>query len=303
MPYINYVEKDFRKPSLAIIGGARKIIKEYAAQGFSLTLRQLYYQFVARAWIENTQRSYKRLGSIINDARLAGYVDWAAIEDRTRRLEKLEHWDSPASVLKTAARLFRRDRWADQQVRIEVWIEKEALAGVFEPICKELEVPFFCCRGYPSQSEVWSASQRLIEYQDAGQQPIILHFGDHDPSGMDMTRDIVDRMELFGVDLLLHRMALNIEQVEEFKPPPNPAKLTDSRAGDYVARYGWSSWELDALNPTTLAHLVSEQVLDYRDEEVWDASVEKDEEDVATLKWVSSNWGKVRTLSQDDSND
>lgn len=296
MPRITYVEKDFRAATLVAIDQANSIIMEYQAQGFDLTLRQIYYQFVSRALIPNTQQSYKRLGSIINDGRLAGLIDWEAIVDRTRELEELNWWTDPTSILRASARDFRRDRWATQPTRIEVWIEKEALAGVFEPICEELEVPFFCCRGNTSQSEMWVGAQRFIEYREAGQECVILHFGDHDPSGMDMTRDIRDRMEMFQTDLTVRRLALNMDQVEEFGPPPNPTKMSDSKAEKYVDQYGHSSWELDALEPSTLSHLVEDEVLSYRDDELWDVAMEKDEDDVATLSWSAKNWAKVNKL-------
>ena len=160
-------------------------IAEYAAQGYDLTLRQLYYQFVSRDLLPNRQSEYKRLGDIINDARLAGLVDWEAIVDRTRNIRALSHWSDPASIVKAAANSFAVDKWADQPKRVEVWIEKDALVGVFEPVCEELDVPLFSCRGYTSQSEVWGAAQRLEKYLMADQEVVILHIGDHDPSGLD----------------------------------------------------------------------------------------------------------------------
>src|SRR5215467_8357308 len=155
------------------------------------------YQFVSRDPLPNRQSEYKRLGDIINDARLAGLVDWGAIVDRTRNIRALSHWSDPAAIVEAAANRFAVDKWADQPRRVEVWIEKDALVGVFEPVCDELDVPLFSCRGYTSQSEVWGAAQRLERYLMAGQEVVILHFGDHDPSGLDMTRDIRERLRLF----------------------------------------------------------------------------------------------------------
>ena len=225
-PYIEYVSKNFRASTVALIDQANSIIEEYQAEGYMLTLRQLYYQFVARDLITNTQESYNRIGAVVNNGRLAGLIDWEAIEDRTRNLEYLATWSSPNSIVRSCARDFRTDKWARQPVRIEVWIEKEALAGVFERVCEDLEVPFFCCRGYTSQSEMWNASQRLIDYSENDQEIHLLHFGDHDPSGIDMTRDILDRLELFDCPLTVKRLALNMDQVDEHGPPPNPAKVT-----------------------------------------------------------------------------
>lgn len=287
MSRIAYIDKSFRGSSLQIIAQANQICAEYAAQRFDLTLRQLYYQFVARDLLPNTQQSYKRLGKIINDARLAGYLDWDYIVDRTRNLRGLPSWTSPASIIRSSAYGYRIDKWAQQPYRIEVWIEKEALIGVFTRICNELEVDFFACRGYVSQSELWRAAERHISYERDEQETIVLHFGDHDPSGMDMTRDIQDRLWLFGANTEVRRIALNMDQIDHYQPPPNPAKLTDARAQSYIAEYGYESWELDALEPTVLAGLVEQEVLDLRSELEWtEASVEEDGHK-QILRWLS----------------
>lgn len=154
MPLVCYVEKRFNPATLDVIARANEIIAEYAEQGFALTLRQLYYQFVARALLRNKQTEYKRLGSIVNDARLAGLIDWDHIQDRTRNLLSNSHWTDPAEIIDSAARSFEVDKWTGQEWRPEVWIEKDALLGVIEGVCVELDVPFFSCRGYTSQSEM-----------------------------------------------------------------------------------------------------------------------------------------------------
>jgi hypothetical protein len=276
---------------LALVAQANSICANFQAQGYDLTLRQLYYQFVAGAIIPNNERSYKNLGNTIDRARLAGFLDWDYINDRTRNLESLGHWTSPGDILDTVADQFRVDHWTDQPTRIEVWVEKEALAGVIERVARRNDVSYFSCRGYVSQSEMWGAAQRLGQYINQGQNVVILHLGDHDPSGIDMSRDIEARLKKFiagdaAQDILdeyqiedqlvdlgndcnlgypdepieIRRIALNMAQVRQYNPPPNPAKLTDSRAGDYIARYGNSSWELDALSPATLDALIQSEI-------------------------------------------
>ena len=296
MPKIGYITKRFRESSLQRIDEANGIINEYIEAGYKLTLRQLYYQFVSRDLIPNSQKEYKRLGSLINDARLAGHIDWEAIEDRTRNLESLAHWNSPSDIVNAIAYQYRTERWANQPYRVEVWIEKEALAGVFQRVCQELDVPFFSCRGYTSQSEMWSAAQRLMSYEAEDQQVVILHFGDHDPSGIDMTRDIRDRLRLFGVDLDLRRMALNMDQVDQYGPPPNPAKMTDSRFESYIAAYGDSSWELDALEPAVLSDLVRLGVESVLDNVQWESDTNDMEHERSTLRNVSRRWNEVTDL-------
>ena len=291
MPHIRYIAWEPARKSQELIVRANSIIDEYAAQGFDLTLRQLYYQFVARGWLENKQSNYKRLGDIVNKARLAGLIDWNAIVDRTRSLHKLASWDDEGEIVQASANSFRTDRWARQPFRIEVWIEKEALAGVFQRVCDELHVPFFAARGYPSQSSVWRAAQRIKQWD---QKVVVLHFGDHDPSGIDMTRDIQDRLWTFGCEMDLQRLALNMDQVDEHQPPPNPAKVTDSRYEGYVVEYGEESWELDALEPSILADLVRSKVEEIRDQDLWDDATEEDEESQRILGLVADNYEEVK---------
>ena len=330
MPRLHYVDHDFGPKALEVIRQANAIIAVYAAQGYDLTLRQLYYQFVSRDLIPNRQSEYKRLGDIINDARLAGLVDWEAIVDRTRSIRALPHWSDPAAIVRAAAASFAVDKWADQPQRVEVWIEKDALVGVFEPVCQELDVPLFSCRGYTSQSEVWGAAQRLEAYLQDGQEVVILHFGDHDPSGLDMTRDIEDRLRLFllhdwvrfegdnrsdmpreelkawlirehpnyGWDsrLDVRRLALTGGQVQQYSPPPNPAKSTDARYRKYANEHGDQSWELDAREPTVLGQLVLDEIDAIFDHDRWDAAVERENAGAARLEAVSQRWPEIEGL-------
>ncbi|MGW1813314.1 hypothetical protein ACWCQM_07045 [Streptomyces sp. NPDC002125] len=296
MPRITYVEKKFSTASLDLIQTADSICADYARQGFDLTLRQLYYQFVARGFIANKQTEYKRLGSIVNDARLAGLLDWGYIVDRTRNLRGLSHWENPGSVIQSAAYGYRTERWADQPHRVEVWIEKDALVGVISGVCQRNDVDYFSCRGYTSQSELWGAARRLRKYEQQGQKPIVIHLGDHDPSGVDMTRDIADRLELFGAQAEVRRIALNMDQVEAHQPPPNPAKLTDSRARGYIAEHGDSSWELDALEPSMLDRLIEDEIWAYRDAGLWTSATESMERERSLLEAVSSRWAEVAAL-------
>lgn len=275
-----FIHKNFRDKTIAIITVANRIIEEYAAQGFSLTVRQLYYQFVARDMIANTMRSYKNLASIINDGRLAGYIDWSAIEDRTRNLESRYHEESPSGAIENALKFYNLDLWENQPRRVEVWIEKEALTGVIAKTCRMYDVPYFACRGYVSQSETYAAYQRSLEH------PLtILHLGDHDPSGIDMTRDNLERLaHVMGGDVELKRIALNMAQVEEYDPPPNPAKVTDSRWADYMGEFGPSSWELDALEPSVINKLIETEIALLTDTELMSDRLVEQKEDRDTLR-------------------
>ena len=262
---------NFRKKSLAIIETANDIIDEYAADGLTLTLRQLYYQFVARDLLPNKQSSYDNLGRTISDGRLAGLIDWAAIEDRTRFLRGRNNWDNPAQMIRSRARSYSIDMWENQDNRLEVWIEKDALIGVIERVCHNNDVDYFACRGYVSQSELYEAGKRIERYRAEGRDTVVVHLGDHDPSGIDMTRDNEERLCMFsGGYVDVRRIALNYDQVLKYSPPPNPAKMSDSRAADYVARHGYSSWELDALEPRVLQRLIQDIIDEHKDPDAWE---------------------------------
>jgi len=285
VPRIRYRDFGFRKDRLELIEQANTIIREYGLQGFDLTLRQLYYQFVSRDLIENNERSYKRIGNMVNDGRLAGLIDWNAIVDRTRALEALSHWQDAEEIIASCAAQFRLDKWEDQPVRVEVWVEKEALAGVIESACDPLDVPYFSCRGYVSQSEMWKAARRMRD-----RHTIVLYLGDHDPSGIDMTRDVRDRLTEFGGSVEVKRIALNMDQIQQYSPPPNFAKLSDSRAADYVDQFGTDSWELDALEPKVMVDLITTEVKAVMDERAFADTCELQQEARGDIAAVAENW-------------
>lgn len=278
--YIRYRDIKFTAETLEVIHAACRIIKEYETAGYALTLRQLYYQFVARDLLANKQSNYDRLGGIVSDGRLAGLISWTAIEDRARNLQGLTTFDGPAHCVRSAAAGYRIDMWANQDFRPEVWIEKDALTGVISGICNKLRVDFFACKGYNSQSEQWRAGRRFADYYRKGQRPIVFHLGDHDPSGIDMTRDNQERLSMFaGTQVMVQRLALNMSQIEELRPPPNPVKMTDSRQFKYVEQFGYECWELDALSPDRVEALIEDAVLRIRNHEAWDEALRLEAED------------------------
>jgi hypothetical protein len=289
-----YKHFEFRAPALAMIDVMNEICEDYMQQGFVLTVRQLYYQLVARGHIENTERSYKRTTGLVNDARLAGLMDWDAIEDRTRAFIKRGRWGSANEILASVAKQFHMDLWAGQPYRVHVIVEKEALAGVLEGVCRQYDVPLLAARGYPSGTVLREFAQ--VDLQQCGEQrqtPVILHFGDHDPSGIDMSRDLEMRIAMFnecGEAVEFERLALNMPQIEELKPPPNPAKVTDSRFASYAQEYGDESWELDALSPSYLVDLVQRNVTRYIEDYIWDERVKEIEGIKARLQKTAENF-------------
>lgn len=241
-----------------------RIVQEYRQAGYRLTLRQLYYQFVARDIIPNKEAEYRKLGNVVSKMRLSGLLDWDAIEDRNRSPETPSEWDTIQDLADTAANAFRLPRWEGQDNYCELWVEKAALAGVLAPLAREYHVTLMVNRGYSSQSAMYESAKRIMNacYAD-DKAATIFYLGDHDPSGQDMVRDIRDRLLMFTRDrlaLTVECIALTTDQVEEYSPPPNPTKLTDSRAPDYIHRHGHECWEVDALDPETLQTIIRESL-------------------------------------------
>jgi hypothetical protein len=310
-----FVAWDPEPETLAVVKRANRLVDEYRRQGFTLTLRQIYYQFVSknlfpadRRWTltgnnkwerdpqgtPNATPNYKWLAEIINRGRLAGLIDWAAFEDRLRNVERPAVWDSPTEILEAVAAQYQRNPWDDQKYRPEVWIEKDALGGVIEPVCKRWRVPFLACRGYMSQSEQYAAGKRFAGYIDDGRIPIVLHLGDHDPSGLNMTDDNRGRLAMFAEsDVEIRRLALNMDQVRQFNPPPNPAKETDSRFASYSEQFGDESWELDALEPRTINDIIEHELRGLIDMDAWGEVMAKEKTDLRALSEIADDWEAV----------
>lgn len=295
MPKIQYKEINFRGKSLELIKLINQVVDEYSSQGYELTLRQTYYQLVARGYIPNNERSYKNIGNLINDGRLAGLIDWHSITDRTRNLRRNSHWTTPSSVIESAMYSYMLDKWEGQPNYVEVWVEKDALVDIVGQACGGIDTPFFSCRGYTSQSEMWSAAQRFIRQNRIRDNCFIIHLGDHDPSGIDMTRDIQERLWMFGADVEVKRVALTMEQVQTYNPPPNPAKITDSRCGKYMEEFGDESWELDALEPQMMTRLIRDEVTALRDDDIYQAICDREAKEKEELRMISRRYGEAVT--------
>ena len=331
-----FIHHKFNRASLELVATANSILDDYAGQGYRLSLRQVYYQFVARdlfpedrrwAWInnkwvrdpngtKNATPNYKWLGEFVSTARLAGLLDWDMLEDRGRDAVIPSAWTSPAEIVRAAAQQFRVDRWAGQTNYCEVMVEKDALSGILGPVCRELHVRFTANKGYSSSSAMYEAGGRIYNAMTDSEKGInqvhIFYLGDHDPSGIDMTRDITDRLFLFsklkdriedagdgdgyGLDdfIHIHRLALNMDQVKLWSPPENPAKETDSRFEAYREEFGKSSWELDAVEPKTLAELVREGIEDLIDWDIWKGVQAQETKMREELERFASDYGKPK---------
>jgi hypothetical protein len=319
MPKICYQPHVFSPDRLALIEKCDQICQSYAAQGYDLTLRQLHYRLVTqdlypddRRWLwtgkafvrdangtKNAQPNYKWLGDLLADARMAGLIHWDIIVDRTRSLMGNRHWKKPSDLVQEASKNYAINKWENQEHYLEAWVEKDALEGVIGRICQEMDVPFFSCRGYTSLSSMWEAGQRLLERLQKGKTIHIIHLGDHDPSGLDMSRDIKERLDLFigahmkGEKVHVLRVALNMPQIERLNLPPSPTKGGDSRTPEYEAKYGEDTWELDALEPAELSAIVERAVKMYRNETLWDKAVKLEQRGRKTLEAIFEGFPDV----------
>lgn len=313
----------FSPASRKLIVHCQQIVQRYQAQGLRMTLRQLYYQLVSANIIRNEEKQYKRMSSLLSKARLMGLIDWSAIEDRIRVPRMPTEFEDLDELVDAALNSFRLPRWADQPRYVELWVEKDALAGILRPLGHEYHVPIMVNRGYSSQSAMYDAGKRFLTAMHGGKLPyttmadelreekevdpevlkewakvsflsrskikskrelVLLYLGDMDPSGEDMVRDIQERLMLFGARLEVRKIALTREQVEEHDPPPNPAKMTDPRAAQYVAEHGDMSWEVDALPPDVLNAVIREHLDELVDEELMEAVKEREDKDRELLR-------------------
>ena len=296
MACIEFREIAFRPDKLARIKTVNEIISEYSAQGLRLSLRQLYYQHVAKGILENTERSYKNLGTLVSDGRLAGLIDWDAIEDRGRVADTPSEWSSISSLVDSALHAYRRPRWEGQPVYAELWVEKQALAGVLEPLARHYHATLLVNKGYSSQSSMFESAKRFKRGMGKHRPGLLFYLGDHDPSGEDMVRDVGDRLCMFGAPVKVTKIALTMAQIRQYNPPPNPAKLSDSRAAAYVEKHGDSSWEVDALPPNVLTRLIRAAFDKVIDRKAMDAVIAREEREKTTLKDLAAR-------AEDESND
>lgn len=271
-----------------------EIIQEYQADNYVLTLRQLYYQLVSRDIIPNKQSEYAKLSGILKEGRMAGIVDWNAIEDRLRRPSVPSSWNTPKDIINSALNSYELPRQDGQETYIEVWVEKDALSGVLRRVTERYHVPILVNRGYSSVSSMYDSYKRFTRAMGKGQDVVILYLGDFDPSGLDMVNDIENRILEFynGNDqdylsqntFKIKPIALTKAQIKQYSPPPNPAKITDPRAKEFIKLHGATSWEVDALPPKVLNKLLEDNITDIIDVDKYLDICEREEADKKKIK-------------------
>ena len=294
---------------------AEEVAGEY---GGNLTLRQLYYQLVARGYIANIDKEYKRLGAALSKARLSGDFPFDWLTDRTRENRPGNFTRSDVS-LRTALveaeqtihdlpeYLIERDPWWGQKTHVSVWVEKEALAGVFEEPCEQWGVSWFVARGYSSLSALYDWAKTLHETSEDQEydEAVVLYFGDFDPDGWEIPRSAerninkILKLENWYWDVppvRFERVALMMDQIRQFNPPPFPAKVTSKRYAKFVEEHSTTNaWELDALDPKTLEGLINASVRKYFDVDIYNANKEivrgvreQFRETMLTHEWMST---------------
>lgn len=322
-----------RRNSRALLEQCAQIVESYRQQGFRISLRQLYYQLVTRNIVLNNEKSYGNLSNLVSNGRLIGELDWEAIEDRGRLPKTPSEFANLKELVEAALYSYRLPRLDGQDHYVELWVEKDALAGVLAPIAHDYHIVLQVNKGYASQSSMWEAACRIdracrmgkdgdsdYEWGDVTKDAVILYLGDLDPSGEDMVRDIRERLNLFlsghvqdwdddndredfeleerespevgarisypeeAVQLEVLKIAITPEQVKKYNPPPNPAKLKDSRSARYIAKHGTNSFEVDALPPNILQAIIRGSVEAYLDMDRMQEIKDREEVDKAALR-------------------
>ena len=277
----------FNKKSVEKLVLVEEIIEEYQAQGLKLTLRQLYYQLVSRDYIPNEKREYDKLSVLLSKARWGGYVDWEVIEDRLRRPRLPYYEKSVESALLSLSRYYRIDRQKGQPNYVETWVEKDSLSSVLSPVTNKYHIRLMVNRGYSSTTAMHDAFERFERAGNRGQVLYILYIGDFDPSGLDMLRDVEQRLQEFGVVVIVVPIALTHEQVKQYNPPPNFAKVKDPRAGWYIEKFGRNSWEVDALRPEVLNQLLVDAIEMRVDMDLYNKALKREWKDIKRLKQLA----------------
>lgn len=274
-------DKAIRGAKQVLIVQAQRMIAEYRERGFTLTLRQLFYQFVARELLLNEQKGYSRLGEAVTDGRRHGLIPWDAIEDRTRHRTPLREGSNTdfdgimEGGLGSVGEGYSENLWESQRYRPEVWVEKDALIDVVARGCTH-GVTCFSTRGSCSEPLMYFAAKHFASVLERGFISVVLHLADHDPTGKQMTDDIEKRLRKFtrGGGVEVRRIGLTEEQALAHRLPPNIVKDSDSRSAAYKEEHGRDCWELDALDPEVIIRLVRNELGKVIDEEAWQKAKE-----------------------------
>ncbi len=237
-----------------------------------MTVRQLYYQLVARG-LPKTEQAYDRVQEATVQMRLARRLPYGKIADGSRTRTQVASYSNLGEALEHTQSFYRRDYWQNSPYRVEVWCEKDALTGVIQPICNEYGVTYVATRGFPSMTLVYESAMIMSTYDGAslnGQRTRLYYFGDHDASGRSISDGLPERLRSHGARVDVLRRALEPHQVRAYGLPTRPNKKSDSRRRAFAERYGDESVELDALPPGVLEGLVRDCITENIDPAIWE---------------------------------
>ncbi len=236
-----------------------------AGEDGPITIRHLFYRLVSLKVIEKTETAYKALGNHLSKWRHSGHIAFTAFADNTRWYLGATTFDDITDALDNAESCYRKNLWADQGVMLEIWCEKDAVAGVIGGVADSFGVKTFVCRGFPSLTSQHAAAMGFCEANRRGKKCLIAYFGDHDPSGVDIDRSMARRFAEWGADVEIERVAITAAQIIEFDLPTRPVKSTDTRAKDWVG----GCVEVDALPSADLRALVQNSITKHIDGYAW----------------------------------
>jgi hypothetical protein len=284
-----------------VVAAALEVFEQYDT---ALTLRQLYYRLVSRHLFENTINNYKRLSRIMVRAREERAVPVNCLEDRSRRVlgrgdtgykSATDFLKKRVASLKESYKDFRMPMWVDQPFNLLISLEKDALSRLVSDEANKYYIRTFPTRGYPSFTYV-SRMASYIRNRLKGKPTVVLYFGDFDPSGVDIERDLGERLQKYGAgEFKVRRVALTKEQIMQYSLPPMPVKKSDARAPSFVSNFGEETVELDALEPNVLKLLVHRSVADHIDLMAW----KRKEDEIERLQeWIKQKLDDMEGIIQ-----
>jgi hypothetical protein len=265
-------------------------ILEALDEDHPMTVRQLFYRLVSAGVIDKTETEYKTtVGRLTREMRRAREIPFDWLADNTRWMRKPTSYSSVKDMLIQGAQSYRRDLWADHDAYVEVWLEKDALAGVMYEVTESWDVPLMVTRGYPSLSYLHAAAEAI----EAGGKPAYLYyFGDYDPSGVDITRAVEQGIREFapGAEITFERVAVTLDQIIDLSLATKPTKTTDSRCGNYEGE----SVEVDAIPPAELRRIVEECITGHVDQQALEQTLAIETAEKATMQRISRRNRKGR---------
>ena len=268
--------------SLQVVKAINQILARYE---MPITIRTIYYQLVSGLIIPNTIKSYKNYNRIAVKGRREGLIDTSRIVDSSKPLIKTSSWINPLDFIQTVKCAYKKSIWDNQPEYVEVWIEKDALSCIIEPTTSAFDCYLAVGRGYQSLSNKNEAKERFEEMPE--KQKTILYFGDFDPTGLDISRDIT--AEFIDDGVKVERIALNEKQVRDYNLPPILTKPTDSRTAKHIEQYGNVAVELDALPPNMLTKLCKDAIMSHLDISAFNETKEQEKEDLSKIeKWAEA---------------